>query len=568
MISLWMRWIHREWLLILALGLGVALRLYQIEDQIIADDEWHAVHGLLASAYGGVLSHFGGADRSIPLTFFYKVIGDTLGLNEFLMRLPSLIFGIGAMLVFPFLLRAEIGLPGSRAFAWFLAISPLHIYYSRYARPYGISMFFSFLAAVSFFKWWSGENRRWGLIYAMCSIAAPYFHLTVLPFVMAPLLVGLIATVSGKSKASPAPFQIVRLGGTVSAGLLFLLLPPFLVDRESLIQKSGQGFIMSDTIPGAIQLFFGAVQNWLAGALLFAAAVGAALLGRKHPSWLLYLIALSGIQVAFLLLAQPAAMQVPIVPVRYCISLLPVLLLMLAVALASIDSRVTRLCRVLPAGSFTLAACMLLLYAGPLRNAYYWPNSWTNHALFQYSYDPEGPYSYSSNLRPRAIPEFYFALASQPETRVVEAPWYPEWHNNPYPYYQHIYRKPMLVGFLPESCRPPGAAELPIEDPRLKFKLFLRLTDVKALADHQVGYVVFHRRLIEEIHGNPDIWKVPQSTIAAGGLEPCIRNFREWYGPPVYEDGQIVAYDVGGSTVGSRLAPGSKKDNGAVVSER
>ena len=60
----------RAWnaLLIVAFVAGTALRAWQLDIQILIDDEWHAIHKLLRSGPLDIATHLGYADYSIPLT--------------------------------------------------------------------------------------------------------------------------------------------------------------------------------------------------------------------------------------------------------------------------------------------------------------------------------------------------------------------------------------------------------------------------------------------------------------------------------------------------------------------
>jgi hypothetical protein len=49
-------------LLLAAFVVGIALRVWQIDIQILIDDEWHAIHKLLRSAPTDILTHLGYAD--------------------------------------------------------------------------------------------------------------------------------------------------------------------------------------------------------------------------------------------------------------------------------------------------------------------------------------------------------------------------------------------------------------------------------------------------------------------------------------------------------------------------
>src|SRR2546426_6677733 len=82
-----------------AVAVGAAIRLDQIREQIVLDDEWHALFG-----YRRILTHFGWTDVCIPLAVYDKLVADTVGLSEMGMRLPVLLAGIGTLFVLPLML--------------------------------------------------------------------------------------------------------------------------------------------------------------------------------------------------------------------------------------------------------------------------------------------------------------------------------------------------------------------------------------------------------------------------------------------------------------------------------
>ena len=57
------------WLGAIVLG-GAAIRLWQLGQQIIGDDEWHAVNIAVHRPLGYILTHFHEADNCIPLTAY------------------------------------------------------------------------------------------------------------------------------------------------------------------------------------------------------------------------------------------------------------------------------------------------------------------------------------------------------------------------------------------------------------------------------------------------------------------------------------------------------------------
>ena len=132
---------------VVALSAALYLRLWQLPQQLLADDEWHAVNKLLlAEGYKEIFTSYGLADHCIPLTLLYSWLANQGWLTEWNMRLPLLVAGLGLVVVFPLLLRRWLQGVECWLFAALLAVSPLLIYFSRTARPYALS---TLLAAIA-----------------------------------------------------------------------------------------------------------------------------------------------------------------------------------------------------------------------------------------------------------------------------------------------------------------------------------------------------------------------------------------------------------------------------------
>ena len=125
---------------------GLFFRFYQLPGQILVDDEWHAVHQIIAFGYPDIFNDFGTSDHCIPLSLFYEFLLNNLWISEFLLRLPAVAAGFLALLIIPLMLAKPLGTRAAMATACLLAISPLHVFYSRLARPYAISMLLSFIS--------------------------------------------------------------------------------------------------------------------------------------------------------------------------------------------------------------------------------------------------------------------------------------------------------------------------------------------------------------------------------------------------------------------------------------
>ena len=241
---------------LLAVLAGAALRLHAITDQVLVDDEWHALHALLAGGPRDVLLSFGASDHSIPLTLYDILLERTVGLSELGMRLPSLVAGIAALVVVPALLRDVAGPRASVTLAWLLAIAPLHVFYSRYARPYEAAMLASFVALVGLYRT-THEDRRWLWRAALAgALLAPWLLPVVLPLVATPLALVALRALGGRRDPRPARTTLAGVA-LVLAGWLVLLGAPLLADAGALGAKVGRGSLELATLLGASELLLG-----------------------------------------------------------------------------------------------------------------------------------------------------------------------------------------------------------------------------------------------------------------------------------------------------------------------
>jgi len=99
---------------------------YDIATKLAAHPTWH---------WSAVSKEHG------PLFFAMEVAGRVAHSIELAARLPPAVIGIATLLLAWFAVRKQFGV--GAIFALLLATSPLHVYYSREARPYALLMFFT-----------------------------------------------------------------------------------------------------------------------------------------------------------------------------------------------------------------------------------------------------------------------------------------------------------------------------------------------------------------------------------------------------------------------------------------
>jgi uncharacterized membrane protein len=513
----------------IALAIGAFLRYYMISSQIIADDEMHALLAVMQHSSRYIFTHFFRSDICIPLSLIYKAIADTIGLSELTMRLPSLLSGICTVCLLPLFARRLAGRTASSVYALLLAISPLLVFYSRFARPYSICVFFAATAIFSFYLWLSTERTRWSVAYVIASVTAGYFHTLVIPAVVTPLLFGmlLLPTIENRAERLSRFRSLCILGVATTAGLCSLLLAPLVSSAGIVFEKAGRGSLTISTLWESVMLFAGTGHRSLAALMLATTLAGISITLKRDARWGFYLLFVSAVQIAAVLLVAPEAIQHPIVLARYVIVVLPLLLLFPAeflAALARLTATKNRsgLCALV----YVAIAAVLFLF-GPIPRCYYSPNNFTNHNMFQHSYRESHP-------KQARISQFYYELGKRKEDfSIVETPWYYPYPWNRLPVYQRVHRKNVLVSFLHSDLE---RYVKRLDKRRYAFTHYLDLSDEGDVRRSGVRYIVVHKDLKGEM--------APHSHRPSPDAGPLTAFLRERYGGPVFEDADIIVFEV------------------------
>lgn len=177
----------RDWLsLMLILGLGLGLRLYQIGNDLFWLDEV----GVALGSVEPTLSHALEVTRShimgMPLDYVIAWGVGRFSNSEGLLRLPEAIWGTLSLLA-AWLLYREIA-PRPTAFLglFLLALSPLHVRYSQELRFYAPLVFFYTLASWLVLKAIQKESIFIWLLFTLTALIGVLFHVfTVLVLVNA-----------------------------------------------------------------------------------------------------------------------------------------------------------------------------------------------------------------------------------------------------------------------------------------------------------------------------------------------------------------------------------------------
>lgn len=525
--------------LLAILVVGFYLRWHQLTIQILSDDEWHAVRTAVRESYGEMVVGF--SVSAVPLiAMIYKAIHDNLGASELSFRMPMLLSGLALILVFPRVLPAgTLSRRGQVALAGLVAISPLLIYFSRYARPYAPSVLLSTVGLFAFYRWFQREPGRWGSLFVVCAVLGPAFHLTSVTTMAAPFAWAFYQCWRGRGERSMS--EIWRLG-FLSGGLVLLAIgPPILLDFRAIDERAGASpGVTYTSFSEALPLLAGQ-GGWAVWPVVAAAVLGLVLLARRMPSLASFLAWATLVTVVASVLSKADSVQVPIVLVRYSLWLAPFFLLLVAVAVGALLDRLPAMAA-WPALAVLLG---LLFVAGPWLPVYGRVNSWTHHAIYQYTYSDESPYSYER--RPPHVPPLYHQLAAEPpgSLTIAEAPYYYEWHNNLVVYYQEIHRQRVVAGMLGIACDRMAINMLPSTGTGLELNNAVNVSRYSDLVKHRVDLVIFHKNTFQEM---PRFFRnaarVPPTNLPPQtSVERCLPRYRKMLGAPFYEDEYLVAFD-------------------------
>lgn len=526
--------VRREWVLLSAVILGAVLRTYQLSGQTLFGDEWHAVHTAISTGYLKILSSFGAADHSIPITLYYKLCSDTLGLSEWAIRVPFVLAGALTVLILPLLVRPLVSRSSADLFAWLLALSPTLIFYSRFARPYSITVLFGFAAAILFYRWWTTGNRLNGTLYIILTSAVGYLLLVAIPFALGPFVFFLTVTLIRRSQERRHSIRrLLGIATVTAAPLIILLATPFLADFDSLANKAGHSSIAFPVWASAFRLLTG--MEWSVMVILIGllSVLGLAQMYWRTRLFAAYLMTLSLVQIMAILMIRPVGGTAPHILARYLLVLLPVLLLFTSVGLEAIIETIGARHNKWLRTALSVILCAGFFAGGPILAVSYRPNNATGltlmiHALFGKEYQ--------SMLK--RLPRFYKTLATHPAASltIVEAPFH--WPGDHIPLYQQVHRQTVLMGLTDNLCGKVRNVHAQKSGHGIHLETIVDLTDVQMLHNREVSFVVFHKQLQDEV-------RVPLPGYRHRDMSDCIVQYRLRFGAPIFEDRDIVVFSVG-----------------------
>ncbi len=526
---------HGWLVLALVVALGAWLRLDQVLDQVLIDDEWHAVHQLVLREPRQFLLSSGHSDHSIPLTAWNWLLMQSIGLSELGMRLPLMLAGLASLLLLPWALRGQ--LPGrvSLVFVLLLSVSTLLIGYSRMARPYALTLLLSTLSLALLARATVLPRLRWppALAAAVLAALSAWLHTVSAPLVVAPLLALLWQRLRGRGLRWRDWLALTAVYGAL---LALAVLPPLLNDMAALSGKTGRDLPHLGTLRGVWYIWLGTSSTAVVLVSLMLAAAGARSVWRSGPvaRWTLLGI---GLTLLAVLALRPAWVFNPLTFGRYLLPALPLLLLCVAAGLVRVTewlfTRHRGQARDLGLAAMAAGLAAATVLHSPQPELLRAPNSNTLHYLYQFDYRPRhNPVVSAFEAVPLA--PFWATLATQPpgSQKVALAPFRFEslaWLG---PRWEQTSRQWVLPAFLSGACVNWLYGEVP-PGRRFAFRNAVHVASAAALRAHAIDFVAFepHGQVLDR-EGR---WRLAPE---------CGTWLRQHLGSPVFESTELIVWKL------------------------
>jgi hypothetical protein len=307
----------------IATALAAWLRAYGITGQVVLDDEWHAIHKLLSASYGNIFVTFGVADHSIPLTLLYKLMADTVGLAEGRMRAVQILCGIALVPVSAWLAwRATGDAPAATLLAFLVSGAPFLVMWSRFARPYAITVLLSVLCIAAIWRWRTERTGKMAAFAAITAALSAWLHPISAMYAAIACLFVFIEDVLAARDTRPRPsWQSLQLGLGIASAMALLLAAPFAFDRQSLATKAGGDQPGFDSVERMLAIIWGGVPTPVVAFACAVAGWGVVATFRRDSRLAAYLAALCIIPAALLWLSARCGSnrpELPSLPVAPC----------------------------------------------------------------------------------------------------------------------------------------------------------------------------------------------------------------------------------------------------------
>jgi len=563
------------WILILlSFIVGTILRCYLISSQIIIDDEWHGINYVIGKSLFYVFTNHGLGANSIPMNIYRWCLLNTIGWSELSLRAPIIISGVLSLIVFPVFVAKMFNRRTTIISSFLFAMSPVLVFYSRMSRPYGIVVVLSFVSFFSLLFWINSGKNRFAFLYIFTAVLSIYFHLYALVLVLTPLgivfILKIIQRYSNHNQISvlimPNATSLFGAGVTIFSLLCVLILPAH-IQNLWWLHRLGYDRMNFETILNYVSIISGTSNNILIVLFLLMFLTGLLTAFRRKTVFAISIIVIIAVYFIVMSLSHQEGSHAAIQAVRYSISIIPFVLILVAFGLDRILCYFNPFIETSKIGLILIflipSAILLNLFTfGPLLATYQFPNNFTNHSAFQDSYKSHiWTYSRSRDLTPgylmkkEDISKFYFLLSKQSGVHtIIEYPMLMGDPVNLYYYCQHFHKKNILVGYSPNLIIPKRTQDYILGQysvdyvmsrlpdlKKVKFKNMVDMDNIDAIKSSKAAYIILHKHLISEMFPYLKIEKVQANNAAVIYYS---QTYRKYFGNPIFEDKNIIVFRI------------------------
>jgi len=501
---------------------GGLLRFWNLRAQVLGGDELHSVRLAMSAPLGKILFRHTDFDHGRPLTALYRLAMDAgVVFDEMTFRAPILACGLGLAILLPLVAARVFGRGVALVLAWFVALSPVFVLYSRIVRTYLPVVLLAFVAVTCFWLWMGSGRLRHAACYVTCAVTAVFTHVLSAPFVLAPLAFALGERLLRRRGLSLSRWLAVT---GVTVGLTVSLYAALWDGIQRLVAtRASQGHVGSDTFLQTLAMQAGSAQPALV-ALFWTAAIGGAWWAvRLAPRLALYAACLCVAQVAAVLVIGPKQSEKALVFDRYILVCTPLVLGAVSVAFGA-SGPACQPRRIAAAG---LAVALFL--GGPLNSHDFRHGSFVHHNRFVSFADGRG-------LPDIPPPVAYAELDA--EGPILEFPWNSHWNQSVAPLvYQRSHGREVVV----------AGRQVTAVHPRVKLRNAVPIDadPPGAFLASRARWLVVHLDMggEESRFHTRDVMRGEREILRQDG-EKMARELTRLWGPPTHADEDVRIWDL------------------------
>ncbi|WP_338376118.1 glycosyltransferase family 39 protein [uncultured Flavobacterium sp.] len=335
--------IKNNYILIAILIFAAILRIYHIDFQSIWIDEIHTMiesdPKLSYSEFYEIMAF----REQMPHLYFHitRIVAYVFGHSSFAMRMISAIIGVASVYAIYLLGRTMLSKKTGIIAALLLCVNYFHIWYSQEARPYVLLSLFtilSFYRLILFIRDNNLKNATYFGIFAALMINTHFFGLFVL---VAQVLI-LVLVLLEKPKSEKIPF----IKKTIITGFLILLLWLPSIKIFFIVTKIKSFWIQPPGLDVYTQLFkdlFGGAESLLYIVFVLSLFYFNTTFNKKskkhiedNKSLLSFCVLTIWIFITLFIPFLRSYLDIPMIISRYFISVLPAIILILAISITNI----------------------------------------------------------------------------------------------------------------------------------------------------------------------------------------------------------------------------------------